>query len=252
MARRSLLRTALEVAGALSHMHHYGLAHGGVRPANVMLVPALTDRRKFCAKVTDASLSCAVLQHSLFAEPQVLSSSIRANFHRSGIGGSSISNTTTLTSLANHFLIARSPATSATPLMTQLQPQPPSAQAEPSTSQAVPSLLLTAPQRPGDLYVAPEAVQEPGRFLVSQPADVFAFGMLLWSLASAQTSWSPELLMMEEPSPVVGSGRHRPIPAWPSGAHPQMRELYEACVSAIPEQRLCMDSVGGKGSGRKG
>ncbi|EFJ49143.1 hypothetical protein VOLCADRAFT_89989 [Volvox carteri f. nagariensis] len=56
MARRALLRTALEVAGALAHLHSIGLVHGALRPCNVLLVPSNHDRRNFRTKVFGASV----------------------------------------------------------------------------------------------------------------------------------------------------------------------------------------------------
>ncbi|EFJ50024.1 hypothetical protein VOLCADRAFT_89429 [Volvox carteri f. nagariensis] len=149
MARRALLCTALEVAGALAHLHRFGLTHGALRPNNVLLVPALQDKRKFCVKVADDLL-----------------------------------------------------------------------------------------------FLAPEALtqSEPGRLMASQPADVFSFGILLWSLAAAQTSWPPELLLMDLQGGPGGGGGGGAGPAAAAVAA-TLQELYEACVSSAPEQRPSMDQV---------
>ena len=54
LARRALLRTAMEVAGALGRLHACGTAHGGLRPRNLLRVAAADDRRNFCVKVRAA------------------------------------------------------------------------------------------------------------------------------------------------------------------------------------------------------
>jgi hypothetical protein len=51
LARRALLRTALEVAEALTHLHANGLVHGALRPCHVLLLPCSHDRRNFRTKV---------------------------------------------------------------------------------------------------------------------------------------------------------------------------------------------------------
>ncbi|KAG2493044.1 hypothetical protein HYH03_008707 [Edaphochlamys debaryana] len=57
VALRALLRTALEVAFALQHLHGRGITHGSLRPANVLLKSSNLDRRGFTAKVTNFSLA---------------------------------------------------------------------------------------------------------------------------------------------------------------------------------------------------
>ncbi|KAG2424702.1 hypothetical protein HXX76_014278 [Chlamydomonas incerta] len=63
LARRALLRTALELARGLLHLHDTGLVHGDVKPANVLLASSRDDRRGFSAKVADFGL-VHVLPHS--------------------------------------------------------------------------------------------------------------------------------------------------------------------------------------------
>ncbi|KAG2488484.1 hypothetical protein HYH03_012988 [Edaphochlamys debaryana] len=64
-AQRSLLRTAREVASGLAALHEAGMAHGALRPSNVLLAPAPApswDHRRFAARLTDvgsASLETA-------------------------------------------------------------------------------------------------------------------------------------------------------------------------------------------------
>ncbi|GLC43427.1 hypothetical protein PLESTM_001472200 [Pleodorina starrii] len=57
VALRALLRTALELAFALQHLHGRGVVHGSLRPANVLLKSANLDRRGFTAKVSNFSLA---------------------------------------------------------------------------------------------------------------------------------------------------------------------------------------------------
>ncbi|KAG2502118.1 hypothetical protein HYH03_000610 [Edaphochlamys debaryana] len=54
--QRAAISTAREVALGLLHLHLLGRAHGNLRPSNVLLVEAHTDRRGFAAKVADAGL----------------------------------------------------------------------------------------------------------------------------------------------------------------------------------------------------
>ncbi|GIL55462.1 hypothetical protein Vafri_11005 [Volvox africanus] len=51
VALRALLRTSLELAFALQHLHSRGVIHGSLRPANVLLKSSNIDRRSFTAKV---------------------------------------------------------------------------------------------------------------------------------------------------------------------------------------------------------
>ncbi|GLC41414.1 hypothetical protein PLESTM_001193500 [Pleodorina starrii] len=57
VALRALLRTSLELAFALRHLHGCGVVHGSLRPANVLLKSARLDRRGFTTKVSNFSLA---------------------------------------------------------------------------------------------------------------------------------------------------------------------------------------------------
>ncbi|GLI60521.1 hypothetical protein VaNZ11_002527, partial [Volvox africanus] len=57
VALRALLRTSLELACALQHLHSRGVVHGSLRPANVLLKSSNIDRRGFTAKVSNFSLA---------------------------------------------------------------------------------------------------------------------------------------------------------------------------------------------------
>ncbi|KAG2486837.1 hypothetical protein HYH03_014520 [Edaphochlamys debaryana] len=54
LAQRSLLRTAKEMATGLAALHAAGLAHGALRPSNVLLAASLADERGFVARLADA------------------------------------------------------------------------------------------------------------------------------------------------------------------------------------------------------
>ncbi|GLC42413.1 hypothetical protein PLESTM_001330600 [Pleodorina starrii] len=51
LARRTLLRTAGEIARGLLHLHDAGVIHGDLKPANILLNSSKEDRRGFSAKV---------------------------------------------------------------------------------------------------------------------------------------------------------------------------------------------------------
>ncbi|EFJ45098.1 hypothetical protein VOLCADRAFT_94590 [Volvox carteri f. nagariensis] len=57
LARRTLLRTAGEVARGLLHLHDGGVVHGDLKPANILLNSSREDRRGFTAKLADFGLS---------------------------------------------------------------------------------------------------------------------------------------------------------------------------------------------------
>ncbi|GLI61065.1 hypothetical protein VaNZ11_003328 [Volvox africanus] len=57
LARRALLRSAVEIARGLLHLHDWGVVHGDVKPANVLLGSSKEDRRGFVAKVGDFGLA---------------------------------------------------------------------------------------------------------------------------------------------------------------------------------------------------
>ncbi|GIL63498.1 hypothetical protein Vafri_17548 [Volvox africanus] len=57
LARRALLRSAVEIARGLLHLHDWGVVHGDVKPANVLLGSSKEDRRGFVAKVADFGLA---------------------------------------------------------------------------------------------------------------------------------------------------------------------------------------------------
>ncbi|KAG2424737.1 hypothetical protein HXX76_014312 [Chlamydomonas incerta] len=64
LARRALLRTSLELARGLLHLHDTGLVHGDFKPANVLLASSRDDRRGFNAKVADFGLVHVLPQHA--------------------------------------------------------------------------------------------------------------------------------------------------------------------------------------------
>ncbi|PNW81979.1 hypothetical protein CHLRE_06g268850v5 [Chlamydomonas reinhardtii] len=55
-AVRAVVATAREAALGVLHLHSCGAAHGNLRPSNIQLMEAHTDRRGFVAKVSDAGL----------------------------------------------------------------------------------------------------------------------------------------------------------------------------------------------------
>lgn len=57
IALRALLRSAAEVAKALVFVHGLDIVHGDLKPGNVLLKSAHTDRRGFSCKLTDFGLS---------------------------------------------------------------------------------------------------------------------------------------------------------------------------------------------------
>ncbi|KXZ50891.1 hypothetical protein GPECTOR_14g14 [Gonium pectorale] len=57
LARRTLLRTASEIARGMIHLHAASVVHGDLKPANVLLAKSRVDRRGFTAKVGDFGLS---------------------------------------------------------------------------------------------------------------------------------------------------------------------------------------------------
>ncbi|GLI66928.1 hypothetical protein VaNZ11_010967 [Volvox africanus] len=57
LARRALLRSAVEIARGLLHLHDSGVVHGDLKPANVLLGSSKEDRRGFVVKVADFGLA---------------------------------------------------------------------------------------------------------------------------------------------------------------------------------------------------
>ncbi|GIL81316.1 hypothetical protein Vretimale_1131 [Volvox reticuliferus] len=57
LARRALLRSSVEIACGLLHLHDSGVVHGDVKPANLLLVSSREDRRGFVVKVGDFGLA---------------------------------------------------------------------------------------------------------------------------------------------------------------------------------------------------
>ncbi|GIL69109.1 hypothetical protein Vretifemale_98 [Volvox reticuliferus] len=57
LARRALLRSAVEIARGLLHLHDSGVVHGDLKPANVLLGSSKEDRRGFVIKVADFGLA---------------------------------------------------------------------------------------------------------------------------------------------------------------------------------------------------
>lgn len=58
--RQHVLRTALEIASAMSYCHGLNILHGDLTGNNVLLVSSNRDPRGFVAKVTDFGLSRVV------------------------------------------------------------------------------------------------------------------------------------------------------------------------------------------------
>ncbi|EFJ51709.1 hypothetical protein VOLCADRAFT_120439 [Volvox carteri f. nagariensis] len=54
---RSTVRTALEIAHGMKHLHLSGLVHGDLKPGNVLLKGSNHDKRKFVAKVSDLGIA---------------------------------------------------------------------------------------------------------------------------------------------------------------------------------------------------
>ena len=59
MMQRALLRTAQEVAKGMDFIHNFGIIHGDLKPANVLLKTHRIDRRGYIAKVADFGASPA-------------------------------------------------------------------------------------------------------------------------------------------------------------------------------------------------
>ncbi|KAG2483356.1 hypothetical protein HYH03_017756 [Edaphochlamys debaryana] len=57
MLLRSTVRTALEVAHGMQHLHLSGLVHGDLKPGNILLKGSNQDKRKFVAKVSDLGVA---------------------------------------------------------------------------------------------------------------------------------------------------------------------------------------------------
>ncbi|KXZ45645.1 hypothetical protein GPECTOR_52g45 [Gonium pectorale] len=57
MLLRSTVRTALEIAHGMQHLHLSGLVHGDLKPGNVLLKGSNQDKRKFVAKVSDLGIA---------------------------------------------------------------------------------------------------------------------------------------------------------------------------------------------------
>ncbi|KAG2428390.1 hypothetical protein HYH02_014406 [Chlamydomonas schloesseri] len=64
LARRALLRTAMELARGLLHLHDTGVVHGDLKPQNVLLATSRDDRRGFSAKIADFGLVHVLPQHA--------------------------------------------------------------------------------------------------------------------------------------------------------------------------------------------
>ncbi|KXZ56165.1 hypothetical protein GPECTOR_1g141 [Gonium pectorale] len=73
-ARGALLRTAREVASALAALHAAGVAHGSLRPSNVLLAASSDDPRGFEARVADAGSPSAAnaASHPMSSGPCML------------------------------------------------------------------------------------------------------------------------------------------------------------------------------------
>ncbi|KXZ53260.1 hypothetical protein GPECTOR_7g1154 [Gonium pectorale] len=57
---RAIVRTLLEVAQGMAHLHSAGLVHGDLKPANVLLKSNSRDVREFVAKVSDFGVTRAM------------------------------------------------------------------------------------------------------------------------------------------------------------------------------------------------
>ncbi|KAG2485555.1 hypothetical protein HYH03_015721 [Edaphochlamys debaryana] len=283
LARRALLRTAGEVASALAPLHRYGLSHGGVKPANVLLVPAANDRRNFVAKLADVGLSVAVIDcggagagtgpgggGSGYPEQRASQGGMSTGVSGfTGFTGFNTSASVAQQQAAVALERASLPTSQTLPQATHFQ-RPPSANvpphphpypypsphqlspaaspspgvgtsviSSPAASAGLPPaaglMLMKADERP---FVAPEQ-REAGRLVATPEADVWAFGLLLLSLVTDE-AWPPEALALPRQP---GDEARATAPAWPSGAHPHLRELYEACTRQAPEQRPSVEQV---------
>jgi len=53
-----ILRTSIDIASALAHVHEHGIVHGDLSCANILLASDESDPRGYIAKISDFGLSC--------------------------------------------------------------------------------------------------------------------------------------------------------------------------------------------------
>ncbi|PNW77590.1 hypothetical protein CHLRE_10g443400v5 [Chlamydomonas reinhardtii] len=319
LARRALLRTAMEVAGALGRLHACGTAHGGLRPRNLLRVAAADDRRNFCVKVSDASLSVSSLQlaaatcaqsaaarthtrsdsidrlglglvvvpaapglnRTLDGPPdggasQLTSEAVSRMAHPGGPGSTAGSHYAAPPASNTPARLARvgssghsaggSPAPSPSPARAQAWGTPQQAPTSGSVSHLVsPSMAAAAaaaagltveaaavlaapeallcPQLEDLLYVAPEAQLEPAACLNTAAADAYAFGVLLWSLATGE-QLPPELALAE---PAARTAKVRAVLAAAVARRQQQQQQQQ---QGLGLSRLSNTDGGERSSGR--
>ncbi|EFJ40787.1 hypothetical protein VOLCADRAFT_119865, partial [Volvox carteri f. nagariensis] len=195
VALRALLRTSLELAFALQHLHIRGVVHGSLRPHNVLLKSSNLDRRGFIAKVSNFSLArvCLGDYGSLVLNP------LPAGIRWEG-GSGEVSSA------------AAGAAGAAAAAGAGAVGQPCVANA--STTGIRWSHDGSAVHSPGlDAAALPFWAPEQLRGVVGKPSDVYAFGVTLYYMATSRLPYTG--MTAEEVVQGVAAGNLRP--QWPEG-----------------------------------
>ncbi|KAG2483145.1 hypothetical protein HYH03_017991 [Edaphochlamys debaryana] len=247
VALRALLRTALEIAFALQHLHGRGITHGSLCPASVLLKSSNLDRRGFTAKVTNFSLA-RVCHSSEDASPPrsptatatatatAITTAIAAAVaaEAAGTGEGPVNGDAAGVSTGVGMPTGRCGAWGGGAVMPRTV-LPEAVLPEAVLPEAVlPEAVL--PEASELVFMAPEQL---GGAAGGKPSDVYAFGVTLFVMATAALPYPA--MGVAQVAAGVAAGTLRP--SWPASPQPSLRALCAACWEADPRARPSLTQV---------
>jgi serine/threonine protein kinase len=233
-----------QVARGLAALHAAGIVHRDLKPANVLIAEATDGGLR--VKISDFGISLGsealaeTAEHTRADTPLVIAAGANPTVSVRAAGAAAPALAADARACAPETTAATAaipnpPVLPAVPALRSFgSPTPPSRPSGPGSPLTRTGFLPGTPA-----YIAPELVR--GRSHISPAADVFAFGVMAFELATGQRPFA------EPPVLAMLAGR---IPTWPKplaesdpSLPPGLAELIDRCLSPQPEARPTSEQI---------